>query len=250
MREYSPEAHRDFTRLRLLPRLARSVRKRYFRSRYGDGEFITSYFGARFHVQMTDMVAREIALQNFERPQIEYFINACSRFRPESFIDIGANIGLYSCILLSRRLVSRAILFEPDRENFERLLANVALNNLEGFVDCRQRAVSATTEKLRLVPGPEANRGKSRIDQSEAGYEVVAAPLDDVLHVSGQTLAIKMDVEEHELSALSGMQRTLRENGGIIQVECKATRGEVFRILRSHGYSQTEVFDTDVFFEK
>jgi hypothetical protein len=42
-------------------------------------------------------------------------MSSAAAIKPDVFIDVGANLGLYTCVLLKNRLVPRAILFEPDR---------------------------------------------------------------------------------------------------------------------------------------
>lgn len=61
---------------------------------------------------------------------MNYLIARCAEFGPELFMDIGANIRMYSCILLRKHSVPRAILFEPDRRNLIHLRANLLMNGL------------------------------------------------------------------------------------------------------------------------
>jgi hypothetical protein len=42
-------------------------------------------------------------------------MRVCAELKPDIFIDVGANLGLYTCVMMKNRLASRAILFEPDR---------------------------------------------------------------------------------------------------------------------------------------
>lgn len=249
---HDPELERAMRRLRFWPRLKRSLRKRYIRLVHGDDFFVTEYFGARFIVRWADMVAREIALKNFEHVQLDHFIRACVRLKPDVFIDIGANLGLYSCILLRRELVPHAILFEPDRHTASFLRANLEINNVLDKADCRDAAVGSKPGRLRLIPGPETNRGMSRIVESEfaKGYEVEMIRFDDVFAFSGQTLAIKLDIEGYELNALEGMKQTLLENSGIVQVECTKTRAQVIEAMREFGYLLVADFHWDLLFEK
>jgi FkbM family methyltransferase len=251
METMDPKIGRQMRRLRFMPRLFRSFRKRLIGLMHGDEYFVANYFGTRFMVRRQDMVTREIALQNFERPQIEYMIGACARLRPAIFIDIGANGGLYSCILLKGKFVPRALLFEPDRRNFDHLRANLVINKLTEVADSRQAAAGAVPGKLRLVPGGESNTGASRISgDMEQGYDVEAVRLDDVIALSNRTIAVKMDIEGYELQALAGMTRTLRENRGVVQIETTATRAEVIKFMRALGYEQTADFYSDLVFEK
>jgi FkbM family methyltransferase len=239
------------TRLRLVPRFVRSLRKRYIRLVHGDDYFVTNYFGARFLVHWRDIVAREIALQNFERTQLTLVTKACARLRPELFIDVGANGGLYSCVLLRQKLVQRAILFEPDRRNLAHLRANLLMNGLTELADCREAALGSAPGRVRLAPGPASNTGRSQIiGDGSGGYEVEVVRLDDVVALSGKTIAVKIDIEGYELQALAGMDRTLRENRGIVQIETTTTRSDVIRTMRGLGYEQAAEFYSELVFEK
>ncbi len=52
---------------------------------------------------------------------------------------------------------------------------------------------------------------------------------DDFVALTGQTLAIKIDVERYERKVLAGMARTLRDNRGIVQIEVLEAREETVR---------------------
>ena len=77
----------------------------------------------------------------------------CDELRPDVFIDIGANIGLYSCILLKNACVPRAILFEPDRKNLVHLQANLLINGLLDDVELHEVALGSIAGQMRLIPG-------------------------------------------------------------------------------------------------
>lgn len=220
--------------------------------RHGGKSFVTQYYGARFRADFEDMVSREIALHNFERAQLASMIEACGRRRPDLFIDVGANAGLYTCVLVARGLVPRALLFEPDRRNLERLRDNIALNGIEALTDLRPVAVSAKAGRLRLMPGPDSNTGTSRLDAAAGaeGYDVDVVALDDVFATSGKIIALKMDVEGHEVEALQGMERLLRENSGVVQIETGDACDEVVKIMDGFGYRLIERFMYDHVFEK
>lgn len=253
MRRIEFDLRRKMRRLRFMPRLARSLRKRYLRLVHGDEYFITQYFGARFLVCWADVVAREVALKNFEQVQLKYLIEGCRRLKPETFIDIGANGGLYSCVLLKLGLVSRAIMFEPDRRNLLLLRTNLLLNGLTERAEWRECAVGSTPGRLRLISAHSGNTGTSRIageDERGDGYEVDVVRLDDAVPLAGKTIVIKMDVEGYELTALDGMTRLLRDNRGIVQVESTSTRHQVIKVMHEFGYSQTADFYSDLVFEK
>ncbi len=80
--------------------------------------FVCSYFGADFVVRSVNVGGLEISAKIAEYPELNYFVASCIELKPDMFIDIGANLGLYTCIAMKNRLVPRAIAFEPDRRKF------------------------------------------------------------------------------------------------------------------------------------
>ena len=243
-------SRRDVARLPFLPRLIRSLRKRYIRVVHGDRPFVATYFDSRFIVRWEDMVGREIALQNFERPQLANFVSACRRRRPDCFIDIGAHFGLYCCVLLNAHVVSNAILFEPDERNATLLRANLLINGLLERAAIHQTAVGRQAGRSRFARGSDRNTGTARISDEGTGQEVKIVALDEVLNFSGRTLAVKIDVEGFELEVLAGMQRTLKENRGIVQIESTTTRDSVVDFMGRCGYELVADFYWDLFFER
>jgi FkbM family methyltransferase len=243
-------SRREISRLPFLPRLNRSLRKRYLRFVHGDEPFVVKYFGSRFLVSWSDMVGREIALQNFERPQIANFLDACRRHRPGCFIDIGAHAGLYTCVLLKANAVSTAILFEPDVRNAALLRANLLINGLLDRVTVHAAAAGRQAGRSKFSSGLDNNTGTARIGHDGAGQEVEVVAVDEVTDFSGRTLAIKIDVEGFELEVLAGLKRTLKENRGIVQIETIENRNDVIEFMRLSGYGLVADFYWDLLFEK
>ena len=182
--------------------------------------------------------------------QLDYLIAICTRENPDVFIDIGAHGGLYSCILLKRNLVSRAILFEPDLKNIVLLRANLLINGLEARADVREIAVGRKPDRLWLEAGPERNTGQSRLGPGGSGRQVDVVALDDVLDISGARLAVKIDIEGHELEALAGMRRMLERNSGVVQIETRETRQQVIETMNALDYIQIADFYHDLIFLK
>jgi len=93
------------------------IRRRFYspynklvhRGRY----FICRYFGAEFLVRSANVGGLEISAKIAEHGELKNFMRSAAAIKPDIFIDVGANLGLYTCILMKNRLVPRAILFEP-----------------------------------------------------------------------------------------------------------------------------------------
>ena len=67
---------------------------------------------------------------------------------------------------------------------------------------------------------------------------------------TGQTLAIKIDVERYEHKVLAGMARTLRDNRGIVQIEVLEAREETTALLSAAGFWLDRVSGPISFFGK
>ena len=214
--------------------------------------FISRYRGADFLLQPAGIGTLEVSAGIAEHPELSRYIKRCAEIQFDTFLDIGANIGLYSCVLLKNRCVPRAILFEPDRQNIVQLRANLLINGLLDSVELHEVALGDVHGRVRLAPGAIDGGFSRLLDASEAansGYEVNVVQLDDVLSFSDRTLAIKIDVENYECKVLGGMQRILRENECMIQVESFETLDQVTSLLTAAGYDLVARFPPNFVFE-
>jgi FkbM family methyltransferase len=216
--------------------------------------FVKGYFGADFLVRSANVGGLEISAKIGEYPELKNFVRSCTELQPDIFIDIGANLGLYTCIVMKNRLAPCAILFEPDRRNRVHLRANLLINDLlDADIDIREVALGSAPGKFRLVPGPERDIGLSQIMENgptTEGYEVEIVRLDDVIALSGKKLAIKIDIERYERKAIEGMARTLRDNRGLVQIEVLEAREETVGLMAAAGYTLAQEFPPNLIFIK
>jgi FkbM family methyltransferase len=211
------------------------------------------YFGTQFIVDLDDVIGYEIAIRRFEWRELKLMIDACRRLAPAIFLDVGANIGLYSCVLGRHKLVPSIIAFETDRENFARLQANIGLNSLADVIEARHAAAGDASGLVRLVPSDRANRGMSRIEPGASdGYEVASVALDAAVPVRDATIALKIDVEGYEAQVLTGAEQLLSRNGGFAQIEARedAAAASVTERMASFGWRFLERYGLDLRFEK
>jgi FkbM family methyltransferase len=244
------------------PRWRNKIRRRFYspynklvhRGRY----FICRYFGAEFLVRSANVGGLEISAKIAEYAELKNFLRSAADMKPDIFIDVGANLGLYTCILLKNRLVPRAILFEPDRRNRVHLGANLLINDLlEVNLEIHPVALGAAAGRFRLVPGPEHDIGLSQVveiapggQRQGQGYDVEVVRFDDFVTLTGQTLAIKIDVERYERKVLAGMARTLRANRGIVQIEVLEAREETTALMSAAGFRLAQDFGPNLVFRK
>lgn len=122
----------------------------------------------------------------------------------EWFVDIGANIGLYTLSLMTRVPGARAVAFEPLTRLRGRLQHNLALNDLTGRVAVRPEAVGPEGT-LELYESRNAGRSSLiAFEGARAGDKVPVRPLAGLLEEAGvgPIGALKIDVEGFEAEAL------------------------------------------------
>jgi FkbM family methyltransferase len=128
----------------------------------------------------------------------------------DSFIDVGAHIGYYTC--LARHLGGRVIAVEPCPTNLRYLHANLIANGFEG-VEVVPRVLATLTGVTELYG---FGGGASIIRGWKSGYplpsrSVPTTTLDALLsnRLEGDSLLIKIDVEGAEYAVLEGARETL-----------------------------------------
>ena len=155
------------------------------------------------------------------------------------FVDVGAHWGLYSLYFSSSPLLRalEIIAFEPDPRNFGQLQANIFLNQRNLRVRAECLALSSKAGSLQFTSYPDENRGRSCV-ASNPGYNVICGTLDTyLLGHKAPSVAIKIDVEGHELSVLHGAFNTLSDRACVVQVEVKSqARPDVHQFFDQLGY--------------
>lgn len=249
----APNLRRSF-----LQRLGVSVRKRKMRLRRAlglvcEGQYLAcQYFGAKFSVQ-NDGIGAQILLKRFEWFQITRMIAAIERIRPAVFIDVGANIGIYTCIIGCRWPTLRLVAIEPDPRNLTHFNRHMEMNGLLATVDLRGCAAGAHAGIARMILGEGAHGALSRI-AADGTQEVQVAPLDEIVLLAGQAIAIKIDVEDSEIDTLIGAEHLLRCNHGYVQIEAfessSARVREVIECMSALDWHLQEHIDDDLIFVK
>lgn len=173
------------------------------------------------------------------------------------FIDVGANIGLFT--VLAARIVGdsgRVYSFEPCSKSFLRLKENIALNGYHN-VSCHQTALSDRSGDATLtvsLDGFDAwnSLGKPSEGQSFATEVVDCCTLDEFAQdneLFERVQLMKIDVEGWEYFVLAGGKKLLSsEKAPILLVEFTdanclqsgKTCEDVYRQLESCGYQMYE----------
>ncbi len=163
--------------------------------------------------------------------------------RAATFIDVGANCGLYSALGALWNPTLQVVAFEPVPAIFEGLKKNVVLNGLEGRVRCENIALSSEGGRTAFFL-PEAEGGLDvestgtlskeswQVRQGAASIEVEAMRFDDYITRHPIRLdLIKIDVEDFEADVLEGMREAITRDRPFIVCEV---------LPRSHGNLRTQ----------
>jgi FkbM family methyltransferase len=203
---------------------------------------------ARLHIwdNATDLWVHQSAERwdAVERARLASALAAKPDGEPFSFVDVGANSGLYIIWMVSeaRRQGKplRILAIEPDAENRRRLDFNLAASSAQDLVVVEPVAVSDRPETVEVVVHPE-DRGKTQVTAGTGATAVVAEPLVDVLKRQGidQPDAMKIDIEGDEPKVLAAYFRDAPQAAWpkLLVVEAyPATRARIVDLVEANGY--------------
>ena len=151
---------------------------------------------------------KEMQDGSFEQDEVELVMELLND--TEVFVDIGANIGLYSC--LARSLGKKVIAIEPLKENLDYLYANFEANGWSD-IEIFPIGLSAKPGIATLWGGGTgASLIKNWAGASSLMWRKVSVnTLDRILsnQFEKKRLLVKLDVEGAELEILRGASLTL-----------------------------------------
>lgn len=202
--------------------------------------------GVLMKVFPNDLIGRHIYLTGqFDRTIAEVLL---AHARPhDCFLDIGANIGYVSTVLLARVPGLKVTAVEPQPQCFALLQENLKSGS-NGRSFAIQAAISGApgTAKMTQTPG---NTGGCFISESLTaggdGLEVTLVTAGMVVEQAGwdHVDLIKIDVEGHEIAVLRSLLPILQQRKTRALVfECqrpddvKAQAGEINQLLKEVGY--------------
>lgn len=218
----------------------------------------TDSSGNRFLLDLDNYIDNEIYLKGiFEEKSIHALTEIIMKKRCNCFVDIGANIGIYSVFFAKQFSFERIYAFEPDPRNFSQLHANLFLNNLHDRVKTYNLALSSENGEKTLylskmrkdLDNYKLNTGASSLVFNEERHinnvaiAIQTKRLDDLVDVENQSIAIKIDVEGHEYPVLKGMNNCLKKNKCVILLEVfKDGYKTVNEYLENMGYRVLDSF--------
>ena len=157
----------------------------------------------------------------------------------DAFVDVGANVGIYSKVLYRLSHLFPQIsfyAFEADPDTFKRLITTVRNTAIQAQL-C---AISDKEEELVFIRGAVSHVTTAKAHASRYSLSdefVVQARRLDSLGLLGSRMMIKVDVEGHELHVLQGAEKLFSQNRvlAVYLDGCSDSRG-VERFLLSYDF--------------
>ena len=185
--------------------------------------------GFKMYLDFLDPIDRTIILnKTYEIEEINILTKLINNHSTKKFIDIGANCGFYSFQFATQNL--EVLAFEPNSEALLKMNNTITKNqNLKDRIKVFPYGLSNINSKMNMrsmvkydyiqTGGSGITTDKVSKNYSYVVYEGEFKIGDQVLNFKRDNLAIKIDVEGHELNVLKGIQNLLRSNKCIIQIE-------------------------------
>lgn len=189
----------------------------------GDGTVLTQMAdGLRFYVYSNDIILLPKMIGNrIWEPSVTRHLNRT--ISPDmNFIDVGANIGYFSCLAASKidRQKAKVIAFEPNPLASKLLHRNVSINWSLADIEVHEKACASSKGLAELYVPDHHMAHASLFDMSNTNdptytsdrietVTISKCRLDDVIEEKGRVGTIKIDVEGGEYGVLDGAREII-----------------------------------------
>lgn len=206
----------------------------------------------------TNVSARRNQLTMEYEPLQPFFLCALAeRVGCSTFLDVGANVGVYSLFATLVPSIERVIAFEANCDTANELKSNIALNQLDARIEVQGKAVSNASGTVTFGVVSRYSGANSVVNTSihdastfHSRLEVESVTLDSIFpQPVPRPLCIKIDVEGHEGEVIDGGRVMLKANKAVIQLEGYETSGGPHvQKLNELGYSKLTAIGPDIYF--
>ncbi|MDR9432208.1 MAG: FkbM family methyltransferase, partial [Natronomonas sp.] len=209
-----------------------------------DGTVINQRVGgatAKFHVNSLEELGRVNPVPGAGRPKLRELLE---QTEPDDvFWEVGANVGVVSCLVGDRLDDGRVIAFEPHPENATRLRENLSLNDVDGTV--YEYVLSDSDGHIDLaVSGNVVGAGGHSVGNRDAVKKIQVPMSSGDIFIKREEVqppkVLYVDAEGAELRIIEGLSSTL-ESGTCRYVICSVHAGESGNSIRDFGDTPEEL---------
>ena len=184
-------------------------------------------------------------LNEYEEKEIKFVESYLTK--GDIFIDIGANIGLFS-LVASNQVGGAGVVyaFEPINNNYNKLTNHIRINDMNNII-AEKLAVSDNQNILKFYINEHEKDSGMATNYSDkyTSTENVSSTSLDLYFTNkelGRVRLIKIDIEGGEYSALIGMQEILKTHKPVLLIEINPDT--------PHGQKSIESFLSDLGYAK
>lgn len=190
------------------------------------------YFNIRdinMFLDFLDPIDREIILhQEFENEEFNFLKSQIENNKINYFLDVGANCGYYSIFIAKEVHNINVLSFEPNKEAYLKFIKTLDVNQkLSEKIELKNFGLSDFSTSLEMQSmvkhGYSQTGGSSVIkDKKYKNFDTFFANFkvgDECISFKNSKIAIKIDVEGHEMNVLLGLNNLLQNNKIILQIE-------------------------------
>lgn len=225
-------------------------------------EFIVNFKNIKVFINIKDPLDKLIFYKNeYEEKQLNFLCQWININKPEVFIDIGANFGLYSLQIAKLFKALKVITFEPVPTTFNKLKLNIKINNLEKNIKTFNFGLSNTEGIKKMIAlqrknyiqsgGFSFNIPKRKIAKDEIIQFHKSKVGDKFLKFKNKKIVIKIDVEGYEDKVLLGIKNLIQSNKIFLQIEIfDKNFNKINKFLLKKGFKFINKFEktSDYFF--
>lgn len=183
----------------------------------------------RMFLDFLDPIDREIILyQEYESPELNLLIKSIRDNKINFFFDVGSNCGYYSITIAKEIKNVNITSFEPNKEAhfkfIKTLKENPILSKKIHAVNFGLSNISSQLEMQSMIKHGYSQTGGTAIIDKEKykNFDTFFGDFkigSEYIKLINKKIAIKIDVEGHELNVLKGLKKVLEQNKAIIQIE-------------------------------
>ena len=207
--------------------------------------------GFTMFLDYLDPIDRSIILDgSYEKEEIIKLNNLIIKNNINTFIDVGSNCGFYSFKFANQKL--DVLAFEPNSEALLKMSNTINRNSyLNEKITIFPFGISNKNSKMKMEAkikhGYTQTGGSGVTDNNKttsSNLEIFEAEFkigDDILKYKNNNLAIKIDVEGHEIYVLKGIEKLLKSNKCILQIELLDKNFHIVNsYLNNNGYKNID----------
>jgi FkbM family methyltransferase len=205
--------------------LTTKVYTKVFRFGSTSDEVTTEFRGIQLTVPTKDITIVPGLVGGFyEKIELDVFERLAAASK--TIIDVGANVGLYSCIAACRvPAFGKVVAFEPVPENLGYLRRNLADNECAARVVVEEKAVGESSGKIDIyLEEGSIGTHSAAVKNAPNSATSISAPLVSLdgyarVELRDPVDLLKVDVEGYEGAVLRGAREMLRKDKPTLLIE-------------------------------